>query len=169
MPLTVGRLDTQIASSVWGAVWGRPLWFVDLLVIFVFLVFQALSFVGAPKRDANLPEHADALRSASSGGLTVVGILLPLSFLAIQIRTSSSSTTLSSTTLADFFLATAWLFLSLASGVWVLWISGIRGSTEDVAHRLDIGITYGAQLIFLLVGVWRLVWAVSSTITSLLT
>jgi hypothetical protein len=168
MLLAAGKADPEGPTSIWGAVRARDLWWLDLVIVGVCLLCQLIAVLEAKERTANLDKHADALRNASSAGLTVAGILLPLSFLAIQLRTATSPTALSDDTLADFFMASGWLFLSLAAGLYVVYVAGMRGPEEDVATRKDVGILFGAQLFFLLAAAWRLVWAVSSVITSLL-
>ncbi|WP_435611782.1 hypothetical protein [Streptomyces sp. bgisy159] len=122
----------------------------------------------SPKRTRDLAQYADSLRGAAGGGLTVVGILLPVSVLAVQLSAGSGAFALPDNAIADFFMAAFWLFLSLFSGVYVLFAAAIRGPKEDVARRKDVGILYGAQLFFLLVAGYRLLWGVSAVTTSML-
>ena len=51
------------------------------------------------------------MRGGATGGLTIVGILIPLSVLAIQLRagTSDVETRLPNAVLIDFFMGDVWL------------------------------------------------------------
>jgi hypothetical protein len=58
-------------------------------------------------RDADdKPKLAEAVRGGSTAGLTIVGILIPLSILAIRLRggTGEAAKTLPSSVLLDFFV-----------------------------------------------------------------
>ena len=156
------------SGSLWYVVVHRPWIWIDVVLLVALLAIQILTYLSRPTASSNPVATASALSSGASGGLTVVGILLPLSLLAIQLRTSSSSVKLSSSALADFFVASVWLVGSLAAGLYVLFSASIRGPREDVSCRRDIGILFGAQLFLLFAGAFRLVWAISSIIGVLL-
>lgn len=169
MMLDVGSsVGASSTTSVWHAVGNRPYWWVDLIIFGVPMLVQILAYLSKPDASPNPAAAAESLRGAATGGLTVVGILLPLSILAVQLRAGGSSTQLSANSLADFFMASVWLFLSLTCGLYVLFSAAIRGPREDVVRNRDIGLLFGAQLFFLFVSCFRLLWAISSVITTLL-
>lgn len=167
-PISGSRAAATVQPSVWQAVGNRPWWWMDLAILGVLLLLQICTYWTRPGISPDKVAAADALRSAAAGGLTVVGILLPLSILAIQIKAGGSSPELSANTLADFFMASLWLVCSLACGLHVLFTAAIRGPREDVVRNRDVGILFGAQLFFLFVSCVRLLWAISSVISAML-
>ncbi|MFD7908335.1 hypothetical protein ACFV4G_39605 [Kitasatospora sp. NPDC059747] len=158
----------MLANGAWNTAVNRPWWWVDLAILGILLLGQIISYWNQPGPSPDKTAAADALRGATTTGLTVVGILLPLSILAIQIRFGSSCAKLPSNALADFLLASLWLFISLTAGLYVLYTVAIRGPREDVVRRRDIGVLYGAQLFFLLVSCFRLLWAIPSVISTMI-
>jgi hypothetical protein len=110
------------------------------------------------------PNAAGRLQSATSGGLTVAGILVPLTIIAISAETTK--TTVPNGALIDFFAAIVWFFCSIVSGLLVLYLALYR---KDILRSKTINIFAGFQLFFLLVGGFQLVWGVAALVQHFLT
>jgi hypothetical protein len=116
-------------------------------------------------------ETAARLRDTASAGLTVVGILIPLTVIAVQLKATSDggdNGAVSKPTLIDLLVASAWLLASLVCGLYVLYRSAFTGYKENLFTHSDVGIFSGFQLFFLLVGVIRLVWGLATIVAQLL-
>lgn len=116
-------------------------------------------------------ETAARLRDTASAGLTVVGILIPLTVIAVQLKATSDGGdkgAVSRPTLIDLLVASAWLLASLVCGLYVLYRSAFTGYKENLFVHRDVGILSGFQLFFLLVGVIRLVWGLVTIVAQLL-
>ncbi len=94
------------------------------------------------------------MSATATGGLTAVGILIPATLVAVQISHPNAAA------LSSVFFGDLWFALSLVCGLYVLWISGVKVSTENVLNRKDVGISHGLQLLALLVGVARLLFGI---------
>jgi len=168
----------------------RPLWWhvlphrrallVDLAILLFLGVIHIAAWVelDLSRHRSNDPfETANRVRDTTAVGLTVVGILLPLTALGIQTLANRLRTALqekeiltraSIFVLLDFFVACIWFVISLSLGLYVLYFGVYKGYTENLLTYRHIGMIIGFQLFFLLVGVLRLVWALGTLIAGLL-
>jgi hypothetical protein len=113
-------------------------------------------------------EAGTAVRGAAAAGLTVVGILVPLSVLAVTLRANPANRPLSTAVLVDLFIGAVWLFLSLVCGFFVLWLPGMRAyEQKNVMSDRSVGAPR-FPAVFLLVGVFRQVWGLADLVSSLL-
>lgn len=103
-----------------------------------------------PDNLADRSAAATSLSSTITGGITAVGILIPVTLIAAQIGHPSQ------TGLEDIFFADVWFTFSLVFGLYGLFTVGVRGSTENILNRRDVGIVYGLELMTLLIGIVRL-------------
>ncbi len=157
-------------SPLWSELTSRPILLLDVAILIVVCTIHLVS-IQSPARDAeDKTKLAEAVRGGATGGLTIVGILIPLTVLAIQMRAGSSAAGqgLSSAVLIDFFVGDVWLVVSLAFGLYVVFVAAMRGTYEDVGQRKDVVALFGLQLMFLFVGVFRIVWGLSGLVGSLL-
>jgi uncharacterized membrane protein len=158
------------SETLWQAISTAAWVWVDIAVLFLLGVGNIASWISIDPKKYSIgepPEAADRLRTAASGALAAVGFLLPLTVLAVQTR-AAGSTPVPHQALADFYLAECWLAASLALGAFVLAITTMRGYSESILEDKYVAITFGFQLIFLLLGVIRFVFAVTSLTSSLL-
>jgi hypothetical protein len=159
------------ATGLWDEVFSRCSLLVDVVLLVVLCALHALPVLGSPSKPADdKSKLADSVRGASASGLTIVGILIPLSVVAIQLRGGSgdAGNHLPGAVLIDFFVGDVWLVVSLAFGLYVVFVVAMRGTYEDVGQRQDVKLLFGFQLMFLFVGVFRLVWGLSDLVSSLL-
>jgi hypothetical protein len=158
------------AADLGGAIVGRPALLVDLGVLLVLGVLHVLSNLSPVQAAPDKAKLAESLRGGSTGGLTIVGILIPLSVIAIQLRSGTGvvAQSLPHSLLVDFFVGDVWLVISLTCGLYVLFVTALRGTFVDVGQSRTIRILFGFQLIFLFVGVYRLVWGLAGLVGSLL-
>lgn len=172
--------DVSFRRSLWHVLSRRRALLVDLVIIFFLGVIHIGAWVelDLSRHRTNDPlETANRLRDTTAAGLTVVGILLPLTALGIQTLTAQLRTALqkkeiptraSIFVLLDLFVSCIWFLSSLTLGLYVLYFGAYRGYTENLLTYRHIGIIVGLQLFFLLVGVLRLVWALGTLIAGLL-
>lgn len=106
---------------------------------------------------------ASRLQSATTGALTVAGILVPLTIVAISAE--SAKMTIPNGVLVDFFVANVWFFISIVAGLLVLYLSFYD---KKILSSRPINIFAGYQLFFLLVGGFQLVWAFGGLVQSFL-
>ena len=111
----------------------------------------------------------EGLRAAASGGLTVVGILLPASFLVVQLVSTKTNRPIPNAAVAALTLAFVWLLCSLVCGAYVLFVAVTKAYDTSPLSRRDIGIAFGLQLILLVIGVIQVVWGFWLVAGSLLT
>jgi hypothetical protein len=157
-------------ASLWQAVVDRPVLLIDVLLILIFGTIHVIAYLGPISPSPNKEKLAESIRGAATGGLTIVGILIPLTVLAIQLRggTSAVAERLPTSVLVDFFVGDVWLVISLGCGLYVLFVTAMRGISEDIGTRKDVGILFGIQLIMLFVGVFRIVWGLAGLVSALL-
>jgi hypothetical protein len=159
--------------SLFGEV-NHVLWWIDLLLAVAFCIF-----VGAGWHDwatkhpetetdpSKLAESrqrvADGLRAAASAGLTVVAILLPTTVIGVQLSVATSDKLLvGHTAAANLFLASCWLLASIISGLYVVFVAATRGISQNLHHRVDVGVAYALELSALVIACFRLVLAIAS-------
>src|SRR6266851_9693403 len=130
--------------------------YIDCLV---FLILGAIHIVSNARLNEAYPNTekarsvaATSIGGSMNGGLTAVGILLPLSLVATQIPKVDSLGALQHVVYADI-----WFGLSLLFGVYGAYRVGIRSVGENVVNLLDVRIVFGLQLIALVIGTARLV------------
>ncbi len=125
------------------------------------VAFALLSFVHVvanwhlPAQYPNKPGAravaATSLGGSVNGGLTAVGILLPLSLVVTQVPG------IGATALQHVVYADIWFGLSLLFGVYGTYTVGMRAVGENVVNRRDVRLVYGLQLMSLVIGTVRLV------------
>jgi hypothetical protein len=139
---------------------------IDCAFFIVFAIIHSLSWPSLPTNNA---VHTDAearsravstVSSATTGGLTAVGILLPLSLVAIQVIDVNKPPKQAGTVELNLFVADAWLALSLTMGLIVLWRIGAKGPTRNILYDRWAGIPFGLQLFSVLLGIIRILVAV---------
>jgi hypothetical protein len=172
-PWPPNRLMIAIAASqasLWQAIVNRRVLLVDVFLILILGTLHVIAYMGPISASPNKEKLAESIRGAATGGLTIVGILIPLSVLAIQLRggTSAVAERLPESVLVDFFVGDMWLVVSLGCGLYVVFVAAMRGLFEDIGQRKDVGILFGFQLIMLFVGVFRLVWGLEGLVSALL-
>lgn len=159
---------------LWAEIAGRGSLLIDAAFLLVFSAITILANLGQRLDDPDSaadPEgkNADSMRSAAIGALTVVGILLPVMLLTLQLRAGENGSGLVSTAaIVDVVVASIWLLLSATFGLYVVFVSVFKGRTQNVLFRKDLAILFGLQLIFLLAGIFRAVWAVWSVAAAIL-
>ena len=160
MIITAGGLGSSIVDR-WQLL-------IDLGLLIVFCSIHVLAWTSpsATAAESYKEQAQTGIRAAATGGITVAGILIPLSILTITI-VAGGKRTLPATVLADFFVANVWLLVSLLFGLYVLYVTGLQGYTTNILTKRDVGFAYGFQLLFLAVGVVRLVWGMSGLVETL--
>jgi hypothetical protein len=157
------------AASLWSDVWSRPGIWVDFVIIGVLGTIQVLTWVLGDWSTTDPDNKAgDGLRAATTGGLTVVGILIPVAIIVVPLASSTSNKPVPRNAEVDLFVASCWLLLSLFFGLYALFVAVTRAFATSPLRRKDIGITFGFQLIFLITGAERLVWGFYSLANSLI-
>ncbi|WP_405471861.1 hypothetical protein [Streptomyces canus] len=126
----------------------------------------------SPQTADNAAEAKSAVGSrfgtASAAGITVVGILGPLTLIAIQLSADGKGEKLPNSALVDLFVSNVWLAMSLAWGLLVLYMAAFRGYKENLLNYRPITVIIGYQLIFLFVGMERFVWAIGNIASALI-
>jgi len=87
-----------------------------------------------------------------------VGILLPLSLVAAQIRAPGPGP------LEHVFFADLWFAVSLLIGLFAVYTIAPRSTGEDVLARRDVGIAFGLQLFAMGIGIVRLLIGIGAVI-----
>lgn len=161
-------------SPLWSAIAHRRVLAIDLFIFFVLAFNHVAAWmtldVKTIEADYSRLETATRLRETAGAGLTVVGILIPLTIIAVQLKATSdggNTSAVSKPTLVDLLAASTWLLASLVCGLYVLYLSAFTGYRENLFTHRDIGIFSGFQLFFLLVGVFRLVWGLAVIVSKL--
>jgi hypothetical protein len=104
-----------------------------------------------PNEPGDRAAAATSLGGSVNGGLAAVGILLPLSLVVTQIPGIATSA------LQHVVYADIWFGLSLLFGVYTTYTIGVRAVGENIVNRRDVRLTYGFQLMSLVIGTVRLV------------
>lgn len=156
-------------ASLGSAIFDRCELLIDVGILVVFLIIHAASWQsGDSNAGSNYKKEAqDGVRAAAAAGLTVAGILIPLSILTIGL-TAGEKVELPTIVLVDFFVANVWLVISLLLGLYVLYFVGLHGYKQNILTFKATGVVYGMQLAFLAVGTIRLVWGMASLVDSLI-
>lgn len=145
----------------WGGVLGGHLGWIDLVVFGVLGSMHVAAWwklAPQPSEDSAREAATTLVTTASGAGLAGAGILLPLSFVALQATTSAPEgvhdSIAFSVLIADF-----WFVVSLTSGLLATYLLPFKPTRHPFAMR-RVGITLGIQLLAMLVGVARLFAAV---------
>jgi hypothetical protein len=156
-----------MTNLTFGSVLLSHLMLVDIALFVVFGLIHSLSWPRSlPSTD---PVHQDGetrnraagnLTTAVTGGITGVGILLPLSLVAIQVIYGSKPSSHASSVGLNLFVADIWLTMSLILGLFVLYAVGAKASSRNILYLRWIGIPFGLQLMALTLGVVRILIAV---------
>ncbi|MCL7944757.1 hypothetical protein [Marinobacter sp. ATCH36] len=104
---------------------------------------------------------ASALNNASVAGVTAVSILIPASVIMIQL--GAEKTGFPNRALEEVFRASLWFLLSLAFGLFLLFLIPMRSQKYNVVRDMLTGIPFGPQLAALLIG---MIWLVSGIYTA---
>ena len=156
------------ATSLTGAIFDRWQLLIDVVLILVLGVIHVCAWDGPTNGDSYKDAAQNGMRAAATGGLTVAGILIPLSILTISLSSQKGSVKLPSSVLVDFFVSNLWLLCSVLLGLYVLFVAGVKGYVNNILDHETVGWAFGLQLIFLGVGVLRLVWGMSSLVNKLI-
>lgn len=107
---------------------------------------------------------ATTLGSASTAGITAVSILIPASFVIVQLS-SRTGTSFPPTALYNVFVASCWFLVSLFCGLFfVIFRIPMKALKYNVARDIQIGIAFGGQLLALFFGMLRLLLSLYYTI-----
>jgi hypothetical protein len=118
---------------------------IDLAIISLFGCLHTAAWIevdtAAEVRD--IAQSAQRIRETATGGISVVGILIPLTIIAIQIRGSTPLDDrrghLIRPALADLLVANFWLLASLILGLYVLYFSVFNGYRENLLTHKHVG------------------------------
>jgi len=163
-----------MTATLWPALRSRRALLVDLaLILFLgFMQIGAWVDLDIKKETRDGQEVAQRLRDTTTAGLTVVGILVPLTVIAVQIRASTSegsdSSAVATPVLVDLLVANFWLLLSLLAGLYVLYFSAYKGYHESLFMHKEVGVLVGFQLFLLFIGVLRLVLGLAAMVSRLI-
>ncbi|TVU91024.1 hypothetical protein [Vreelandella titanicae] len=141
----------------------------DIIVFLLFAVFHVGGWLEIRSKLITDPLNcrderefaASALNNASVAGVTAVSILIPASLLMIQL--GAERTGFPSRALEDVFRASLWFLLSLAFGLFLLFLIPMRSQKYNVVRDLLTGIPFGPQLAALLIG---MIWLVAGIYTA---
>jgi hypothetical protein len=162
---------TGSTHTVWHGIGHQPSLLIDIGIIVVLGGMHLIGWLSEDWRNTDPGNHAgEGLRAAATGGLTVVGILLPVNLLVVQLASANSTSArpVPVAAVVNLFVSSCWLLLSLVFGLYVLFVAVTRAYATSPLRRRDIGIFFGLQLILLIVGVERLVWGFASLAGSLI-
>jgi hypothetical protein len=101
-----------------------------------------------------------ALKDASTAYISAVSILIPASFVIVQVsKPTPPAKPPAGVDLAIpyVFRAVVWFLVSLLSGIAVLYLVSMYGRLRDLTRSLMIGIIFGFQFITLIIGVLCLI------------
>lgn len=152
----------------WGRLfWSRFVW-IDLVGVGALALIHLMAWHEASSEGTEVGENAEhragaaaSFRSTSTGGITAVGILLPLSLVPIQLAQTRPSGPPAGAVF-DIFVADLWLGASLLLGLWVLWLVAMRAHATNVLSSRSIGVAYGWQLFTFAAGLARFLTATYS-------
>ena len=134
-------------SITWHSIFIERLVIVDAIVFGILALFHLLVWIDVTVTSGKAP---NGLVDASSGGIQAVGILLPLSQVALQIGKSRSGVPLPNSIFLDVFISDLWLALSLALGLAAMSLIPYR------RYPRVLGVLFGWQLFSFMVGLARL-------------
>ena len=112
---------------------------------------------GLPNTETARGQSATNVNQIAIGGVTAVGILLPLSLAGITALASKAAP--SKGVLINTFVADSWFTLSLLLGLCVLWTGAFQAPSRNVQNLRFVRLCAGWQLFSLMLGVVRLLVA----------
>lgn len=141
----------------------------DVLLFVLFTAMHVIAlyedrkkYVGEPNNAlADRQFSASALNSACATGVTAVSILVPASLLILQI--ASGSQTIPRVAMEYVFRGSIWFLVSLALGLFVLFVIPMQSQAHNVARRMTTMVPFGPQLACLFIGT---VWLVMGIYTA---
>ncbi|MEO6958936.1 MAG: hypothetical protein ABI228_04150 [Burkholderiaceae bacterium] len=142
---------------------------IDVLVFAVFMAMHVKALYEDRKKYVSEPKNelidrqfsATTLNSASGTGVTAVSILVPASLLIIQI--ASDSHTIPRIAMEYVFRGSIWFLVSLALGLFILFVIPTQSQAHNVARRMMTMIPFGPQLACLIIG---MIWLVIGIYTA---
>lgn len=157
-------LETWVSSTINCTLsmierWCDLLVLVSLLIVHV-LAWSCLPIRRSPDTDDERRFSATTLTGTSTAGITAVSILIPASFVIVQIIVLHQSE-LPAGVLPIVFRAALYFLLSLIAGMLLIFLIPMRANARNVIMNRGFGILYGFQLFPLIVGVGCLVAGLS--------
>jgi hypothetical protein len=139
---------------------------IDLLVLVALLIVHIFAWCSLPMRrspdtDDERRFSATALTGTSTAGITAVSILIPASFVIVQIIDPVDQSKLPAGVLLTVFHAAVYFLVSLIAGMLLIFLIPMRANVGNVIVNRGLGILYGFQLFPLIVGVGCLVGGLS--------
>jgi hypothetical protein len=137
----------------------------DVAVLGVLWLVQLLAWISPRTLDeTKAPKESSATRVSTGSGacITGVGILLPLSLVAVQLVAGSDKP--SAPVMEDVFVAAIWFALSLVCGLFVQFFTALEVEKNPLNLR-RVGVPFGWQLISLAVGVGRLLAGIAALVS----
>lgn len=104
---------------------------------------------------------ANAITASSVAGITAVSILIPASFVIVQIAKQKDAAQLPPEAMSYVFTATVYFLGSLFCGLFLIFLIPLHGQLRNMAEQEISGIPFGIQLIALVVGILCLVVGLS--------
>lgn len=144
----------------WSSVFSQQNVWIDLVIFALLGVLHTAANWKSPgldNTDTARGQAATNVNQIAIGGVTAVGILLPLSLAAITAF--ASTTAPGKGVLINTFVADSWFALSLLLGLCVLWTGAFQAPTRNVQNLRFVRLCAGWQLFSLMLGVVRLLVA----------
>ncbi|MGW0946031.1 S8 family peptidase [Streptomyces sp. NPDC002623] len=156
------HLSGNYGESTWNLLAHRSWIWIDVAFLATLIFFHTLAQFSDDTQASDDDRHTASTRlgSASTAGITVVGILAPLTVLAIQLSAGSPRLKLPDSAIIDFLAANIWLATSLTLGLWVLYLTAFKATSGNVLNKRSVTCPFGYQLFFLAVGVERFLWGI---------
>lgn len=104
---------------------------------------------------------AAALNNASGAGVTAVSILIPASLLIIQFTAENKD--VPRIVLEQVFRGSVWFLVSLALGLFIIFVIPMKSQEHNVVRRMLTGIPFFPQFASLLIG---MIWLVMGIYTA---
>ena len=170
--MNVGRLfDGAPQVSLFDSIVSRPATWIDLGVLLLLGTIHGLvQFTDKSKAIETATARATAgtrVGGATTSGVTVAGILIPLTIVAIRIGPATGESGLPPAAFADLFMATTWLVASMLFGLFTMYMTAFQGYRTSLLNRPGIMTVFGLQLIFLGVGITRFMWGTGTVVSTL--
>lgn len=104
---------------------------------------------------------SNSITASSVAGVTAVSILIPASFVIVQIAKQKDAPQLPPEAMSYVFTATVYFLGSLFCGLFLIFLVPLHGQARNLAEQTITGIPFGIQLIALVVGICCLVVGLS--------
>jgi hypothetical protein len=145
------------SGMTWGKILGGHLGWIDLLVFGILGMLHVAAWWKLAPQPTDDPARSGAttlVMTASGAGLASVGILLPLSFVALQATTSSPYVIRESVSFS-VLVADFWFALSLTMGLLATYFLAFKPTRHPFTMR-RVGIPLGIQFLAMLMGIARM-------------